>query len=267
MTWKWEELTAPDFAAAAQTAKGVCVIPMGVIEKHAEHLPLGTDAIDVMRIAERAAEIEPAIIFPFYYFSQIQENKNYAGTIALRHRVIIDLLENTCEEIARNGLRKVVILNGHGGNESLLSAFTFMMLEKPRDFSLFVIRLGDYMAPVLQMPEWKEQMQSPFDHHAGEMETSLMMAVRPDLVNRAAVPAQPGDPRKRLAHLPSVLTSTWWYADFPTHYAGDARAATPGKGEFLLREMGARVATILKGIKDDTRVKPLEDEYFSRVNH
>jgi creatinine amidohydrolase/Fe(II)-dependent formamide hydrolase-like protein len=72
---------------------------MGVIEKHADHLPLGTDALDAMAIAERAVKIEPAVIFPFYYFSQIQENKNFPGTIALRHRVLarLSLLKHSGE--------------------------------------------------------------------------------------------------------------------------------------------------------------------------
>ena len=179
----------------------------------------------------------------------------------------MDLLENVCEEIARNGLRKIIILNGHGGNEGMLPAFSFMMLEKPRDFSLFIIRLGDYFSPVTSSPEWKRQMQSSFAHHAGEMETSLMLAVRPELVNMAAVPRKPGNPRRRLGHLPDVLTPTWWYADFPTHYAGDARAATARKGEFLLPALAGRVAAIVKAVKKDTKVKPLEDEYFAQVVH
>ena len=70
---QWENLTAPDFAGAVKDTQGVCVLPLACIERHGDHLPLGTDLFLGMEVARRAAEIEPAVVFPPFYFTQILE--------------------------------------------------------------------------------------------------------------------------------------------------------------------------------------------------
>jgi len=117
---KWEELTAPNFIKAVELSGGTCIIPLGVIEKHGPHLPLGTDLIDVRAVVLRAAQTEYSIIFPEYYFSQIFEAKHQPGTIAYGERLIWDMLQNTCDEISRNGIKKIILVSGHGGNNSFL---------------------------------------------------------------------------------------------------------------------------------------------------
>ena len=86
------ELTAPDFIKAVDKSAGLCLIPIGVFEKHGPHLPLGTDLIDVREIALRAAKKEYALVFPEYYFSQILEAKHQPGTIAYSPRLIWNIL-------------------------------------------------------------------------------------------------------------------------------------------------------------------------------
>ena len=66
----WEELTAPEFEKAVAECGEVCILPTGVIEKHGDHVPLGMDAINAHEVAERAAAVEPVMVFPFYYFGQ-----------------------------------------------------------------------------------------------------------------------------------------------------------------------------------------------------
>jgi creatinine amidohydrolase len=266
MTWKWEELTAHDFPRAVQTAAGVCVMPIAVLEKHGDHLPLGTDGLVAQALAERAVEHEPAILFPTFYYGQIHEAKQFPGTMAIRGQLIFELLDNLCEEISRNGLKKIVLLNGHGGNNNLLNFFAGSQLERQRDYTVYVIRLEDYMRPVLETPEWKALMQSAFDFHGGEGETSAVMATYPELVKMQDLTA-PGVPQQHLAHLPSVLTATWWYADFPEHYAGDATHATAAKGEFLVEGYAQAIARILKAIKADDITPQLEAEFFARSRH
>lgn len=94
----WEELTAQDFQKAAKETQ-VCVIPMGVVEKHGYHLPLGTDMIIGRTIAGMAAEIEPFVIFPYYFFGQINEARHVPGTIAVSPKMQMELLEEVAEEI------------------------------------------------------------------------------------------------------------------------------------------------------------------------
>jgi hypothetical protein len=79
---KWEELTAADFVKAIAQAQGTCVLPIGVLEKHGPHLPLGNDLLNVRFLGVKSAEAEYAVVFPEYYFGQIFEAKQEAGTVA-----------------------------------------------------------------------------------------------------------------------------------------------------------------------------------------
>ena len=120
---KWEELTAPDFVQAVHQSQGVCVLPIGIIEKHGPHLPLGTDLLDVRFAVMNAVQQEYAVVFPEYYFGQIFEAQQQPGTVAYSLATQLTLLQETVKEMARNGCKKVLIVNGHGGNESLLPLF------------------------------------------------------------------------------------------------------------------------------------------------
>lgn len=258
---KWQELTAPRFAEAVNQSCGVCVVPFGVVEKHGEHLPLGTDYLFGSRVAELAAEAEPAVVFPPYYFGQIHEARHQPGTIAIRCELMFQLLENVCEEIARNGLRKIILFNCHGGNSASLRHFLLSMLGKPRDFTLYLIDLGQYLPH--DDPEWKARTQGRGDRHAGEFETAVMRAAYPDLVRMDEIGGDPR-PRGRLAHLGGVGTSVSWYADFPDHYAGDAAFATRENGQYALDFMVRQVAGHIARVKADTAAPELLAEFYAR---
>ena len=269
MNWQWEQLTGPEFAAAVKACGGVCVVPLGVIEKHGDHLPLGQDVLAVHGLAVKAAGQASALVFPPYYFGQIHEAKHWPGTVAIRMRLALELLENVCEEIGRNGFAKIVIMNGHGGNGAFLGHFMRALLEEPRDYQVYLMDLKHYMSPVLEDPEWKAQSATAFDHHGGETETSGALSMYPDLVRMDAIPEDPdyGQAQKRLDHLPWGATPVDWYANFPNHYAGDARPATREKGEWLVDRYAAKAADFIRAVKDDTRAKALQDEFFSRIRH
>src|SRR6202034_2592910 len=119
----WEELTAADFREGIHRSQGTCLLPFGILEKHGPHLPLGTDLLDVRYAALHAAEKEYAVVCPEYYFGQIVEARHEPGTIAYSREMQLALLQETTDEMARNGCKKVIIVNGHGGNEHLLPYF------------------------------------------------------------------------------------------------------------------------------------------------
>ena len=114
----WEELTGDLFEKAIKQVEGVCLLPLSCIERHSHHLPLATDMLIGRELCRRAAALEPAIVFPNYIFTQILEAQHCAGTIAIEPDLIMRLLDNVCREIARNGLKKIVIVNAHGGTVS-----------------------------------------------------------------------------------------------------------------------------------------------------
>ena len=261
---RWENLTAPDFATAVKETQGVCLLPLAVIEKHNDHLPLGTDLFIGMEVARRAAEIEPAILFPPFYFTQILEAKHQPGTIALGGGLMLELLEAVCDEIGRNGLSKIVFVPSHGGNRYLAPFFVQLMLEKRKDYMVYLPQMlgGPDFAQLM-----KEVMESEFDHHGGEMETSLILAICPDLVKMEQINAESGRRLGRLEHLSGVETPISWYANFPDHYAGDARPATAEKGERILEYMVQRLAKVIRAIKEDRTAPELYEEFFRRTQH
>src|ERR1039457_4667061 len=98
---KWEELTATDFVQAVHQSQGVCVLPIGIIEKHGPHLPLGTDLLDVRFAVMNAVQQEYAVVFPEYYFGQIFEAQQEPGTVAYSLTTQLILLQETVKEMAR----------------------------------------------------------------------------------------------------------------------------------------------------------------------
>lgn len=260
---RWEELTSDEFPQAVAAAEGVCLIPLSVIERHAHHLPLGTDMYIGRELCQRAAALEPAVIFPDFIFTQILEARHCAGTIAIDADLIVRLLDNICREIARNGLKKIVLVNAHGGNNSLIHFFAQIQLESPRDYAVYVAE------PSLSPEDdaaIRAQWQSAVDGHAGESETSAILVIRPDLVHPDQLRADgEGMPLNRLKPLRDLRINTgiWWYGDHPTHYRGDGSPATAEKGEMLLAARARAFARAIRAIKDDTETLRLQNEFFA----
>src|SRR3982074_3325430 len=171
----WEELTGPDFLEAIQRSQGTCLLPFGILEKHGPHMPIGSDLLNARYAALHAAEQQYAVVFPEYYFGQISEARHQPGTIAYSRDLQLALLQATTDEMARNGCKKILIVNGHGGNGSLLPYFAQSQLDKPHDY---VVYLFGQRTPATGGPKKKTSI----DPHAGESETSKMMTVRPDLL-------------------------------------------------------------------------------------
>ena len=252
---KWEELTGADFQQAIRKAQNTCVLPFGIVEKHGPHLPLGTDLITARYVALHAAEQEYSVVFPEYYFGQIFEAQHEPGTIAYSARLQLELLQETTDEMARNGCKKVVIVNGHGGNRHLLPYFAQAQLATPRDYVVYVFTRPPY-------PEGRPPMKTKVDEHAGESETSHMQVMRPDLVHMDRAGAEAGVDRNRLDLPDGVYTGIWWYAKFPDHYAGDGSAGNTALGEFDLKAWSAAAANAIRAIKADQVAPRLQEEFF-----
>jgi creatinine amidohydrolase len=257
---QWEELTAADFVQGVRQAQGTCLLPFGIIEKHGPHLPLGTDLLDVRYATLHAAEQEYAVVFPAYYFGQIFEAKHEPGTVAYSRETQLRLLQETTDEMARNGCKKVVIVNGHGGNESLLPYFAQTQLDKPHDYVVYVFGLVE---PAPGGPPKKTTM----DMHAGESETSSMLIARPDLVHMDRANQESGADQKRLNLPESVYTGIWWYARFPEHYSGDGSAATRELGQFKMQNWIDTLVKAIRAVKADQNSLQLQNEFYEKSKH
>jgi len=257
---QWEELTSADFRDAIAQAQGTCLLPFGILEKHGPHLPLGTDLLDVRYAALRAAEQNYTVVFPEYYFGQIFEAKHEAGTIAYSAELQLKLLQETTDEMARNGCKKIIIVNGHGGNENLLPYFAQSQLDKPHDYVVYV-QWGR------EEPKGGPVKEDHVDMHAGETETSTMMIARPDLVHQDRAASESGADQKRV-HLPDdVYTGIWWYARFPNHYSGDAALATKELGTFEMNAWIGAMDEAIRAVKADDESLKLQNEFYEKSKH
>src|SRR6266851_3382435 len=258
---KWEELTAADFRAGVQQAKATCILPFGILEKHGPHLPLGTDLLDVRYASLHAAEQEYVVVFPEYYFGQIFEAKHEPGTVAYSADLQLRLLQETTDEMARNGCKKVIIVNGHGGNEHLLPFFAQSQLDHPHDYVVYVLAGGR------SRTGGPGKKSTATDYHAGENETSNMMVTRPDLVHLDRAASESGADQKRLNLPDDVYTGIWWYGRFPNHYSGDGSVATRELGEWNMNHWIAATVEAIRAAKADDQSLKLQNEFYEKSQH
>lgn len=254
----WEELTSSDFALAVEKSQGVCVIPMGGIEKHGPQLPLGTDVYTAREISRRAAEMEYCIVYPYYFMGQIFEAKHQPGTIAYSPELLYKMLDETCKEISRNGIKKIIIVNTHGGNNYFLQYFCQTQLAEPRDYAVYCVTVTP---PADVQKKINGLRKSTTGGHADEVETSAMMVIRPDLVKLDRADSESGANQNRLKQLP-VYTTIKWYAQYPNHYAGDARGANEEIGRLSIEGRSQRLSQYIKAVKEDKVTIGLQNAFF-----
>ena len=258
---KWEELTAEDFRAAIQQAKGTCLLPFGILEKHGPHLPLGTDLLNVRFAALHAAEQEFAVVFPEYYFGQIFEAKHEPGTVAYSMELQLKLLQETTDEMARNGCKKVVIVNGHGGNEHLLPYFAQAQMAGSKEYVVYVLD------GARSRPGGPPKKSAGVDYHAGENETSNTLYTHPELTHIDRAGRESGADQKR-QNLPDFLyTGIWWYARFPQHYSGDGSVATKPLGEWNVQGWISTIVEAIRAVKADDASLRIQNEFYEKSKH
>ena len=260
----WEELTSPDFIKAVEKSGGTCVIPMGIMEKHGPHLPLGTDLIDVRETVSRAAKQEYTLVFPPFYFGQIYEARQQPGTVSYSPETVLTVLQETCDEIHRNGINKIILVSGHGGNNSLLPYFCQMQLEKQKDYAVYLFQPED---PEEFTEKLNSMRQTDWDGHAGETETSMMLANRPDLVHMDRANDQSGKDLQRLNSLSSAYTAIWWYARYPNHYAGDGSFGTVEMGNLILDNDVRLLVDMIRSVKADKTTLELQRQFYEDAKH
>ncbi|MFL5786453.1 MAG: creatininase family protein [Flavisolibacter sp.] len=262
---RWDELVASDWPKALANSSKTCILPIGILEKHGPHAPIGSDLIHVREWAARATKKEYAVVFPDYFYGQINEARHQPGTFALPPQLSLQLLEATCDEIARNGFNKIVIINGHGGNPELIRYFMQSQLSKKRDYAVYFFEPHFDSVTTKKIASIRKSDPNT-DQHAGERETSTLLYLRPDLVKQDSARNESGSNQKRL-DIPNVYTPIWWYADYPNHYAGEGAKATKELGEIITEAVINQLVQALKAIKADTKTLELQNEFYDRVDN
>ena len=262
LPYLWNELTAPDFVKAVELSKGICILPAGIIEKHGPHLPLSTDMILSREIASRAAELEYALVFPEYYFGQIYEAKHQPGTVAYSTELVWNMLEETCEEMSRNGIKKIILVNGHGGNNNLFAYFCQAQLAERKDYTVVFFQPDDSAVD----EEIEKLRKTDYGGHADEVETSMVYAVRPDLVHADRGTSQSGKDQARL-DIPYGYTGIWWYSSFPNHYAGDGSEPNKTIGEMSFKTRAEQLAELISFLKTNDTATELQQQFYKETEN
>ena len=265
----WEELTAKNFSKSIKESGGVCILPIGVLEKHGDHLPLGTDMIIGQAVCKKAAELECSVVFPYYFLGQIAEARHTPGCISASHRLIMDALLEMCDEIHRNGFKKIIIYSSHGGNSFFLPFFLQEMPRLNRAYNTYSYFIGQIS---------KEQEQSADEltkgndlgKHAGLLETSMVMYLRPDLVDMNAQDPKDSQSMGRLAEIrrKGIMTGFNWYAEYPNHFAGDPGPSKPEFGKMLFDQVCENLVDVIRIVKADDMSENLIKEFnLLSTNH
>jgi len=254
---QWENLTSQEFAEAVVATAGVGIIPVGVLEPHSAHLPLGTDAFEAHAVACWAAEQESAIVFPFYPYGINHESAHLPGSVVIKRDLVLALLENICDEMARHGLMKIILLNGHGGNRFALPLFVQTLVEKQKPYVV-------YYADLPFMPDVEGLLETQETGHACEAETSTALYLHADAVKMHRVPPQPFTSLKRNAALSAagLYSPVDWYAMYPAMYVGDASKATAAKGQVMIQHRIAALVKAIRAVKADDVTPQLLAEFL-----
>jgi creatinine amidohydrolase len=256
---QWENLSTPQFAAAVEESAGVGIIAVGVLEPHSSHMPLGTDMFAVHHVAVEAAKREPAVVFPLYPFGINHEAYHLPGGVVFKRELVFAILENVCDEMARNGLKQIVLLSGHGGNRHFLPLFVQTLNERAVDYLV-------YYCDVPNMQGADELCEDTEVGHACEAETSTALALHPELVDMDAHAGKPFRNLRRNEALQAadVYSPVDWYAQYPTMTVGNGSLGTAEKGRLMIATRVDGVVKALRAIKDDEATVRLKEEYLVR---
>jgi len=270
----WEDLTGPDFARALDVAGGLCILPMGSVEKFGPAGPLGTNLYMARAVAEAAVSQDYAILYPPYFVAQTADVSNHLGAISYSAGLQQAMLSETVAEMGRNGCTKILISNGHSGNMGLIQWFIQSNMAAPHAYTVY----ATYPAPPRMSPPGPETASLPkamqpsnpdADGHGGEERIALLMAVRPDLVHAERGHDEPivaeGSIRPPVPN--GVQLGVARFIEAPTSYLGDASGATAARGKALLDYASGRLLAAIRAIKADKISGPAQQRFAAQREH
>ena len=243
----WGELTWRQ-ARTRIKKMDVALLPVGALEQHGPHLPLDTDAFDADYLAHRVAEAcsdpKPLVLPPISY-GVSYHHADFTGTVSISNDTLTKMIYEIGMSVSRNGIRKLVMINGHGGNSPSLN-YAAQMIN--RDARIFVCVDTGETSDV----DIDKIIETPNDVHAGEIETSTSLAVRPQLVQMDQAKKQIPKFSSRYLDF-SSKRGVLWYAYTrkisPSGVMGDPTKASAAKGERIWEMMIAHLVSLVEDLK------------------
>jgi creatinine amidohydrolase len=242
----WEQLRSPQLKSLADV-NAIVVVPVGSMEQHGPHLPVKVDALLATEVARRAAlkvqTHQPILVTPTVWCGLAEHHMDFCGTLTLDFETFHGLLRNLCRSIRHHGFRRIFLLNGHGGN---IAALNVICSELVRELEGLRVVSGTYWT----LPEVAEKFAEILEvqqnvRHAGEAETSMMLALEPELVDQSILNQADGTPE-----IPFYGSGVSRWVSFKEVSAngviGSPSVATAAKGELLLEVASEGIAGVLQ---------------------
>jgi creatinine amidohydrolase len=243
----WEEVSKLDRSI-------VVIIPFGAVEQHSYHLPLGTDSIIAEAIAARLERQMPdrALIVPTNWLGCSKHHMQFAGSLTAEIETFVDLGEQIVCSLAQHAFRNFLLLNAHGGNMTKIS----IIVEKLSYRMVPRIKVVGVTYWDLIQAEIKQIRETPLGGmgHACELETSLMLAVQPEMVRpdriEADGPRQISQFEERDMFAPGVISIVKAFEEISQHGGvGDPRTASREKGERILAAVITKLSLVVHEIQ------------------
>ncbi len=242
----WEQLRSPQLKSLADV-NAIVVVPVGSMEQHGPHLPVKVDALLATEVARRAAlkvqTHQPILVTPTVWCGLAEHHMDFCGTLTLDFETFHVLLRNLCRSIRHHGFQRIFLLNGHGGN---IAALNVICSELVRELDGLRVVSGTYWT----LPEVAEKFAEILEvqqnvRHAGEAETSMMLALEPELVDQSILNQADGTPE-----IPFYGSGVSRWVSFKEVSAngviGSPSVATAAKGELLLEVASEGIAGVLQ---------------------
>ena len=252
----WADLKSPDFASL-DLARCIAVLPVAAIEQHGPHLPLNVDTALVEGVIAATLPHLPAalpvLFLPTQAIGFSPEHTAFAGTLTLKAPTVIALWTELAESVARTGVKKLVLLNAHGGQVGLLDVVARDLRAR---LSMLVYSVNWFNLPLhtesgASVNDLFTAQEHRFGIHAGEIETSMMLALKPEQVDMGKAQLFHSTSQDRAEKF-SILGDgrsaklAWQMQDYNSHGAvGNAAAATADKGHAVLNAAGRSLAQLL----------------------
>ena len=229
---------------AAQAAKdgAVIIFPVGSVEEHGSHLPLCTDSVQPEFIALEVAKRTGCLVAPPFRYGICNATRNFPGTLTIQFDTLYRLAHDVLSELVRNGFTRIIVLSGHAGNSHMvalrLAAQEVVIAnnDAAEKGKVRIMVLSDFDFA----EELTPQLAAKNDGHAGTLETSRMMAIKPEIVKAKGEASAWHMPRFEVVAHPEVF--------FPSGVNGDPTAASAQKGEkinnYIIQEVEKLVAEL-----------------------
>ncbi len=232
-----DEINMDEFKSGLKKTQTI-ILPMGTVEEHGSHLPLGTDTIHAWELSKKTAEKTDVFVAPPIHFGVCTSTDDHPGTFSISPETLRILVGDLVNSFYAKGLKNIIFLSGHAGglHMSALKEVAEDAVRAYPDLNMAVLSVFDLMAE-----KFRDVIETPNDSHAGEGETSGMLFLRPELVKGRAPEEYP----QRVSYFITRDKLKYW----PGGVWGDPGKASREKGEKLLQIAVAKMVSVVQEIQ------------------